>query len=90
MSRRVEAVALDKTILSNEVISAVRYVLSGRVLRGNLLIALIVGSLLTLANRFDVILRGAIHASLLVKICFNFAIPFVVSSVSAYANRCGP
>ena len=77
MSRQVEAAALDKTIPSNEVISAVRY-------------ALILGSVLTVANQFDVILRGSIHASLLVKICLNFVIPFAVSSVSAYANRCGP
>ena len=77
MSRQVEAAALDKTIPSNEVISAVRY-------------ALILGSVLTVANKFDVILRGSIHASLLVKICLNFVIPFAVSSVSAYANRCGP
>ncbi len=54
------------------------------------MIALIVGSLLTVANQYDVISRGPIPATLLVKICFNFAIPFAVSSVSAYANRCGP
>ncbi len=50
--------------------------------------ALIVGSLLTVANQYDLILRGSIHAILLTKICLNFAIPFVVSSASAYANRC--
>jgi hypothetical protein len=54
------------------------------------MIALIVGSLLTVANQYDVRWRGPIPATLLVKICFNFVIPFVVSSVSAYANRCGP
>ncbi len=64
--------------------------LTPRVFKRNLVIALIVGSLLTVANQFEVILRGSISVSLLVKICLNFAIPFVVSSVSAYVNRCGP
>ena len=69
---------------------AVRYALGWRVLKRDLLIALVVGSLLTLANQFDAISRGQIHAGLLLKICFNFVVPFVVSSVSAYANRCDP
>jgi hypothetical protein len=69
---------------------AIGSALSGRVFRRNLLIALVVGILLTLANQSDVIVRGQVHAGLFVKICFNFLIPFVVSSVSAYANRCGP
>ena len=67
------------------------YVLGPRVFKRNLVIALLmVGSLLTVANQYDVISRGPIPATLLVKICFNFAIPFAVSSVGAYANRCGP
>lgn len=90
MSRQVEAIALDKTIESNRVISAVRYGFSGSALKKSVLIGLIVGILLTVANQYDVISRGPIPATLLVKICFNFVIPFVVSSVSAYANRGGP
>ena len=54
------------------------------------MIALIVGSLLTVANQYDMTSRGPISPTLLVKICVNFVIPLVVSSVSAYANRCGP
>lgn len=90
MSRQVEAAAPARTDPDSQAIGAIGYVLRGRVFRRNLVIALVVGSLLTVANQYDVILRGSIHASLLVKICLNFAIPFVVSSVSAYANRCSP
>ncbi len=91
MSRQVEAAAAPaKAMPDTKAIGAVAYVLAPRVFRTNLVIALIVGSLLTVANQFDVILRGSVSASLLVKICLNFAIPFVVSSVTAYANRCGP
>ncbi len=91
MSRQVEAAAAPaRTIPDTKAISAIGYVLGPRVFKRNLVIALIVGSLLTVANHFDVILRGSIPASLMVKICLNFAIPFVVSSVSAYGNRCGP
>ncbi len=90
MRREAEATALAETIAGNAAVGAIRYAVSGRVFKRNLLIALIVGILLTLANQVDVILHGPVHAGLLMKICLNFVIPFVVSSVSAYANRCGP
>jgi hypothetical protein len=90
MPRPVEAAARTQTRSSEEGLDIISYSLAGRVFRRNLIIALIVGSLLTVANQFDVILRGPVHGSLLMKICFNFVVPFVVSSVSAYANRCGP
>jgi hypothetical protein len=64
-----------------------RYLLSGDVLKRNLLIALTVGSLLTLANQMDVILSGRFTARLATKIAFNFLIPFCVSSASALLNR---
>ncbi len=90
MPRQAEITLSTNTTPNSEAVGVVRYVLRGRILKRNLLIALIVGTLLTVANQFDVILRGPIHAGLLVKIGLNFAIPFVVSSVSANANRCGP
>ncbi len=91
MSRQIEASpAPARTIPDTKAINFIGYVLGPRVLKRNLVIGLIVGILLTLANQFDVISHGSIHGSLLVKVCFNFLIPFVVSSVSAYANRCGP
>ena len=77
-------------IPSNEALGTIQYAFSGRVFRRNLLIALIVGTLLTIANQFDVILRNPVHLSLLVKMCLNFAIPPCGVFGSAYANRCGP
>jgi hypothetical protein len=91
MSRQVEAGAVpSKALPDTKTSNAIAYGLAPRVFKRNLVIALIVGSLPTVANQFDVIVRRSISTGLLVKICVNFAIPFVVSSVSAYANRCGP
>ncbi|HYL11507.1 MAG TPA: hypothetical protein VEV41_00585 [Terriglobales bacterium] len=90
MPRQTAASAIAQTATSSELIGVFRYSFSGRVFKRNLLIALAVGTLLTLANQFDVILRGPVHVGLLTKMCLNFVIPFVVSSVSAYAHRCGP
>lgn len=91
MSRQIEAAPEPaRAIPDTKAISLIGYVLGPQVLKRNLVIALIVGSLLTVANQYDVISRSPISTTLLVKICFNFVIPFVVSSVSAYANRCGP
>jgi hypothetical protein len=66
---------------------ALRYVFSCGVLRRNLFIALIVGTLLSVANQLDVVLREPVSARLGLKIFFNFVIPFMVSSVSAALNR---
>lgn len=87
MTRQVEAA---EPTPHNVAINVIRYGLSGRVFKRNLPIALVVGSVLTVANQLGVILHGPIHVDLLVKICFNFRVPFVVSSVSAYGNRRGP
>lgn len=69
-------------------VGLVEFVLSPRVFKRNLGIALAVGSLLTLANQYEQLLRTAISVGLIAKISLNFAVPFVVSSISAYANRC--
>lgn len=72
--------------------NAIQYAFSMNVARRNGLIALIVGSLLTLTNQFDVILSGSLTLWLGVKILINFLTPFVVSSTSAVLNRqsCAP
>ena len=91
MSRQIEASpAPARAIPDAKAINSIAYVLGSRVLKRNLVIAVIVGSLLTLANQYDVISRGPISPMALIKICFNFVIPFVVSSVSAYSNRRDP
>jgi hypothetical protein len=84
----VDMAAQAKTFSKAARPGALLYVFSGRVLRRNALIALVVGTLLTLANQLDVILRDPLHAGLFAKICFNFVVPFAVSSLSAHANRC--
>jgi uncharacterized membrane protein len=66
---------------------SLRYVFSPPVLWRNLFIALIVGTLLSAANQFDVLLREPMTARTGVKIFFNYVIPFTVSSVSAALNR---
>lgn len=66
---------------------ALRYILSAPVVWRNLLIAMIVGTLLSVANQFDVLLREPMTARTGAKIFFNFVIPFIVSSVSAALNR---
>ncbi|MGE5324477.1 MAG: hypothetical protein ACM3SW_16545 [Actinomycetota bacterium] len=67
--------------------SPIRFVFSRNVLRRNLLIALIVGCILSLANQYDVIGRTPLSARLVLKIFFNFLVPFIVSSASAAVNR---
>lgn len=68
---------------------ALCYVFNPAVLRRNLLIALVVGTLLSAANQWDVVLREPMSARLGAKLFFNFVIPFAVSSVSAALNRKG-
>jgi hypothetical protein len=67
--------------------STLRFVFTGRVLGRNLLIALIVCCVLSLANQFDVILNGPFQFRLGLKLLCNFLIPFAVSSISAVINR---
>lgn len=67
--------------------SALSYVLRGRVLRRNLVIALVVGCVLSLANQLDVVLTSPFTLKLGMKILFNFLVPFVVASVSSAMNR---
>ncbi len=66
---------------------ALAYLFRGRVLRRNLIITLVVGIVLSVANQFEVLLTQAWTPRLGVKIFFNFLIPFVVSSASAWVNR---
>lgn len=67
--------------------SALGYALSPGVLCRSAAIAFVVGTLLSAANQAGVIMRGPMTPGLLAKILFNYAVPFVVSSVSAAANR---
>ena len=64
-----------------------RFIFSGRVVRRNLAIALVVGCVLSIANQYDLLLRAPLTASLMMKLFFNFLVPFIVSSTSAAVNR---
>lgn len=72
---------------TEEKLEEVRYAFKGRVVQRNVVIALVVGSLLTLANQFDVLFTKPLTPRLGVKILVNFLIPFIVSSTSAVINR---
>jgi hypothetical protein len=56
-------------------------------LRRCLLIALVVGSVLTMINQGDLLLDGRLPAALGFKIPLNFLVPFVVSSLGYIAAR---
>lgn len=72
---------------SKQLSSGILYVLSPGVVRRNLLIAAIVGCVLSVANQYDVIARGQFTSSLWLKMFLNFLIPFIVSSISAAVKR---
>lgn len=55
------------------------------VLRRSLEISVIVGSLLTIINQGDVLMRGAITALVVLKICLTYMVPFCVATYSALA-----
>lgn len=64
-----------------------RCAIEPRVLRTNALIAVLVGVVLSAANQFELIRAGALTGRLLAKLGTNFAVPFIVSTLSAVLNR---
>jgi type III secretory pathway component EscS len=56
---------------------------SGATTRTCLPIALVVGTVLSLVNQADVIVRGGLDFGILLKIVINFLIPFLTSSTGA-------
>lgn len=73
--------------MAKESLGGIQYVFKKDVFIRNGLMALVVGALLTLANQMDVMLTEPFSLRLGTKVCFNFLIPFLVSSVSAAINR---
>ena len=58
------------------------------VLRRAIIIALIVGSILTMINQGDILLTGAVTPLVVLQICLTYTVPYSVSTVSALAaNR---
>ena len=68
--------------------SALRSALRWPVARRNLLIALVVGTVLTAVNQWEVLVRQELTNPLIARVFANYLIPFVVSTVSAAVN-CG-
>jgi hypothetical protein len=65
------------------------YAFSWPVAKKSLVIAGVVGCLLSIANQGDVLLTQPFTTRLAVKLFLNFLIPFSVSTVSAVLNRPG-
>lgn len=63
------------------------FLFRGPTLRRNLLLALLVGTLLSLANQFDALLTQPWTPHLGMKLVFNYLIPFAVATASAWVNR---
>lgn len=55
------------------------------VLHRSLGMAVVVGSLLTLINQGDILLRGQVTTLVVLKICLTYVVPFCVSTISAMA-----
>ena len=66
---------------------ALQFVFSSGVCKRSLTIAVVVGTLLSVANQWDVLLRDPIGVGIGIKLFLNFLIPFTVASVSALLNR---
>jgi hypothetical protein len=56
-------------------------------LRRTLKIALVVGTLLTVINQLDIILKGNADALTWVKCGLNYCVPFVVSNLGLLAGK---
>lgn len=55
-------------------------------LRRTVLIAAVVGLVLTAINEGDSLVRGDVSAATGIKIAFNFVVPFVVSNLGVLAG----
>jgi hypothetical protein len=66
---------------------ALRICLRREHLRRTLRIALVVGTILTIINQADVILRGDATAVTWIKSALNYCVPFVVSNLGLLAGK---
>jgi len=66
---------------------AFRIVMQRKHLRRTVKIALVVGTILTLFNQGDVIIRGDATALTWVKAALNYCVPFVVSNLGLLAGK---
>jgi hypothetical protein len=66
---------------------ALRIVFMRKHLRKTMRIALVVGTILTLINQLDVILRGDGTAVVWGKTALNYCVPFIVSNLGLLAGK---
>jgi hypothetical protein len=66
---------------------ALRICFRGEHLRRTVKIALVVGTILTLINQLDVILRGDATSITWVKAGLNYCVPFIVSNLGLLAGK---
>jgi hypothetical protein len=69
------------------VASAIRICFRPEYLRRTIKIALVVGTLLTLINQLDIILKGDANGLTWVKCALNYCVPFVVSNLGLLAGK---
>ena len=67
--------------------SALEICFRGEHLRRTVVIALVVGTILTLINQLDVIVRGDADTLTWVKCGLNYCVPFVVSNLGLLAGK---
>lgn len=77
----------DATRARNGLRDALRICLRPEHLRRTIRIALVVGTILTLINQADVIVRGDAVATTWVKAGANFVVPFIVSNLGLLAGK---
>jgi hypothetical protein len=73
--------------MRDAVLEACRYCGRRKHLRRTLLIALVVGTVLTAINQLDVILRGDATSATAVKSGLNYLVPFIVSNLGLLTGR---
>jgi hypothetical protein len=66
---------------------ALRIVFRREHLRRTVKIAVVVGTILTLINQLDVILRGDATAVTWLKCALNYCVPFIVSNLGLLAGK---
>jgi hypothetical protein len=66
---------------------AIRLLVTGRTFRPAAPVALIVGSILSAVNEGSGVVNGTFDAASVVRICVNFAVPYLVASFG-YLSAC--
>jgi hypothetical protein len=66
---------------------AFRIITERKHLKSTVRIALVVGTILTLINQGDVLIRGDATALTWVKLALNYCVPFIVSNLGLLAGK---